>query len=239
MNKKNFLIRRLLIHTNMPFDGNGADLRRAVTACFKDIPVLHNHNGAGFDYRSPRVRYLVVKGVPQIVSFGSGATIVEYLYRKRFDLRVADCYYKITGVELVDDLVTVGGGHELMSYESQTPWLALNQKNNAIYCGFLKQIERRHFLERILVGNYLSLCKTLGIFLEERVTASLDDWKQIDVSDKGISMRGFIVKYHSNMLLPFGLGLGKWVAKGFGLMNVVKEREVGHFVSAGLKKKEL
>ena len=208
-----------MIHTDRPFQGDGADLRRAVTARFKDIGILHNHNSEGFDYRSPRVRYLVLNGVPQIASFGPGVVVLEYLYRETFTLQVSDDLYEVTGVELYDDLVQIGVSDELIAYMSQTPWLALNQKNHGVFNNFDGQRERRQFLERILVGNYLSLGKTLGIFFEKRVEVFLDEWTQVVVENKGISMRGFIVSFRSNMLLPFGLGLGKWTAKGYGLMD--------------------
>ncbi|MHB1389673.1 MAG: CRISPR-associated endonuclease Cas6 [Thermoleophilia bacterium] len=219
MKKQEVLIRRLLIHTNKTFVGDGADLRRAVTARFKDISILHNHNGEEYDYRSPRVRYLVLNGVPQIASFGPGTTVLEYLYRERFALQVGHVFYEVTGVELRDDLLTLGVNDGLITYKSQSPWIALNQKNHRVFNGLTDQAERRQFLERILVGNYLSFCKTLGIFVEKQIIVYLDEWIEVAVKSKGIPMRGFVISFRSNMLVPLGLGLGKWTAKGFGLMD--------------------
>ena len=219
MKKKEVLIRRLLIHTNKTFVGDGADLRCAITARFKDISILHNHNGEEYDYRSPRVRYLVLNGVPQIASFGPGTTVLEYLYRENFALQVGHDFYEVTGVELHDDLLTLGVYDGLITYKSQTPWIALNQKNHKGFNGLTDQTERKIFLERILVGNYLSFCKTLGIFVEERIIVNLDEWIEVAIKNKGIPMRGFIVSFRSNMIVPLGLGLGKWTAKGFGLMD--------------------
>lgn len=93
-------LRLLTLYTDRPFCENGSDLRRAITAFFSDIAVLHNHNGTGFDYRSPRVRYVVIDRVPHLISFEDGLEIVERIYREQANLRCGQKVYQVTGSEL-------------------------------------------------------------------------------------------------------------------------------------------
>jgi hypothetical protein len=106
-----------------------------------------------------------------------------------------------------------------MEYCSLTPWLALNEKNYVAFEEMGSSGERTDLLARILNGNYLALCKTAGIQITERLMTRVLSFRRVPLSHIGVSFLGLKVSFVSNILLPRGLGLGKLVSKGFGLMQ--------------------
>jgi len=221
MDKQLVQLRILRLYTDQPFRERGSDLRRALTAQFKDIPLLHNHLPEGFDYRSPRVRYLVIRDVPQLAAFDAGLEILEKIYRCGARLRVGNKVYTITGAELEDRMVQFGVDEALHTYRSSTPWIALNERNHERFQRAGTPGERKSLLSSIITGNYLSLCKTLGISITERILTSVQEYQVIQVKHLNTSLLGMEVVFVSNILLPEWIGIGKLVSKGFGLMRTV------------------
>ena len=101
------------------------------------------------------------------------------------------------------------------NYRFITPWLALNEKNYKTYLKLATK-ERKSFLERILVGNILSMLKGLGIRIEFKIEVKI-----LKISSKTTQVHynkfvGFYCDWNSNILIPKYCGLGKSVSKGYG-----------------------
>lgn len=221
INNSRVHIRLLTLYTDKPFRGTGSDLRRAITAQFKDIPVLHNHNGVGFDYRSPRVRYLVVDRIPRLLSFEDGLDIAERIYQEKPSLKVGYVLYDVTGTELEDRIEDVGiFGNDGYRYVSLTPWLALNEDNYAAFSKMISFQAKRDFLSKILVGNLLSLSKSLNLEIRAPITLKLNSSHEIGLKAGQVPMLGFKIDYETNYKLPSLVGIGKLTSKGFGIMGL-------------------
>jgi len=218
---KDVQISRLCIYTDLPFLGSGGDFRKALTAQFKDIQILHNHVGDGFDYTSPKVRYIVTEHIPKIVSFSeAGLEILEKIYSSGLEYIKREHVYKVTGVELKNKVVKFGLDEALHMYRSLTPWISLNKKNYEQFQMAGSHENRKKILESILTGNYLSLCKTLGIHVSERILTSVLEYEIVDISHlDNNGLFGFNVSFVSNMLIDDWIGIGKLVSKGFGVME--------------------
>ena len=221
MSEHTIHIRRLKIYTDRPFKHHGSELRRAITGAFPDRPVLHNHKGDQFDYRSPRVRYIVLNNLPQLISFDDGLQILQEIYSQGHTLRIGGIQYQIMGAELEDEIAAIGLSDNLISYRSITPWLALNEKNHAIFQEEPKFESRRKLLEKILNGNYLSLCKGIGVYLKERLMTRVLNFSILSLKHHGVVFKGVKVSFVSNMILPTDIGIGKLTSNGFGLMREV------------------
>jgi len=221
-NNRQIHIRILTFYTDKPFRGYGSDLRRAITAQFQDNPILHNHNGIGFDYQSPRVRYIVIEHLPRLLSFENGLDIVEQIYKEKPCLRVGYNVYTVTGTELEDRIEDIGiFGRVTYRYSSLTPWLALNEKNYSTFMKMGSLQERKAFLSKILVGNFLSLSKNFNLEIRDKVRVTLNNFTEVDLKAGQIPMLGFKVNFATNYKLPFFVGIGKLVSKGFGIMKVL------------------
>ena len=79
-------------------------------------------------------------------------------------------------------------------------------------------------LERILIGNILSLAKGVGIFFDTPVRCrilQLENEKSFGY--KQVELRSFSIKFRTNVLLPAYVGLGKSVSINNGVVTPIKE----------------
>lgn len=220
-------VRVLTLYTDKPFKGYGSDVRRAITARFSDIPILHNHKVGGFDYKSPRVRYLVLEGYPRLVSFDDGLAIVEQIYREQPEIRVGRRSYDVTGTELEDMIEPVGiTGDAFYKYRSITPWLALNEENHSVYVKTVSFQERKELLARILTANLLALSKSLNLEIMEMIKVKIGSIAEVNLKAGQIPMLGFKISFETNFRLPKFIGIGKLVSKGFGVMQLTDKPSV-------------
>lgn len=207
------------LFTDQPFRHSGSALRRAVTARFPDNPILHHHllDGSS-NYSLPPVRYLVVDYLPLLVGLQQGRETVLTVAGMIDWLIVGRQQYAVTGHDFIEDCTSFGLNPELQSYQTVSPWLALNQKNALKFNKLNGDGERRQFLEKILTGNILSLAKGLGLHVCERIVVKIlsFSWQKVHTPQP---LLGFQISFVSNVVLPEFLGLGKMVSKGFGLMT--------------------
>ena len=117
----------------------------------------------------------------------------------------------------------VGDSHQIREYQFLTPWLALNQENIIRYYKADEE-EQRELLNKILIGNILSLCKGLGVTVEKQLQVS-HQLKSTSVLYKGKKMEAFRGSFQVNACIPELCGLGKGTSRGFGVVKLKKERE--------------
>jgi len=119
--------------------------------------------------------------------------------------------------------ITHSFSRRLLRYALCAPWIALNQENYARYARYAryhgeKREARREELDRILVGNLLTMSQTFGWFFtpEETVYAAFEPSGEVPCTVKGVSLIGFEGTFVTNLALPDGLALGRSVSHGFG-----------------------
>lgn len=89
-------------------------------------------------------------------------------------------------------------------------WLPLNQNNYEEYTKLEGLAEKSLFLERVLIGNMLSMAKGLDVFIDQQVNCNI-----LDLSDlrwiyfKGVKVMSLDVVFKTNVVLPNYIGLGK------------------------------
>ena len=74
-------------------------------------------------------------------------------------------------------------------------------------------------LERVLVGNCLSLAKAFGLWVGTRLTADARRLRPRTCRFKDQPMVGFDGPFRVNFHLPSGIGIGKSVSRGFGTVK--------------------
>lgn len=99
-------------------------------------------------------------------------------------------------------------------------WLPLNQENYEAYTSTDVLSEHIELLNNILCGNILSMLKGLGIILDDDLTASLTKLSDpYTVHYKGVARMAFDADFTSNITLPRGIGIGRNVSIGAGVIH--------------------
>ena len=192
-----------------------------------DNLLLHQHQGTGdahqFVYIYPRVQYRVRAGTIELFGIAEGPDAVEHATRGLSLVDLAGRVYQVVGIDYRAEEIELYGCSEPRSYRFVSPWLALNQKN---FGRFRRSGpgERTFLLQRILVGNILSMCKSLGIYVAEHIAASIDlQTESCPVKDQ--DMLGFAGVFAVNFAIPPGFALGHLVSIGYGEIAAAQQGE--------------
>lgn len=187
---------------------------------FKEHSILlHNHfDGAALRYAYPLVQYKVIGKVPTLFGFGEGADLLVALFLKIRELYIEERRYEVLNKHIQRENREIGVSEDLHTYEFQTLWMALNQKNYPRYRKSTPE-EQQTMLKQIAIGNILSFYKSCQLYLtpEERVLVQLD-LQQKSTQFKDQTMWAFTGAIVSNALLPDGIGIGKSTSRGFGTL---------------------
>ena len=189
-------------------------------ALSEDTDVLfHNHIDDNFRYDYPLVQYKSVGTKATIMCIGAGVDLLSKLMpicnsklfvgRRHITLKVEKITPRQTEIELS------GPQHYRIEH-----WLPLNEENDTRFMGLKSDSERNELLERILVGNILSMAKGLNIRFDDQVDCKiqrLDRYHLVKV--KETFMKSFDVDFICNVNLPDLIGIGKHASIGCGLVR--------------------
>lgn len=84
-------------------------------------------------------------------------------------LRLNEKEYEVFEKSIKIEEVNLGIVETYIQYRFLTPWYALNQENYKKYLKIGSQGKRISLLKRVLIGNLLSLCKSLGEFVTDEI----------------------------------------------------------------------
>ncbi|MFP4459009.1 MAG: CRISPR-associated endonuclease Cas6 [Candidatus Zixiibacteriota bacterium] len=210
-------IKELKIFTKPSFRENGEGLRLAINSKWQDNPNLHGHDENGKSlFRLPPVRYIPYEN-PVLVATEAGFAELENIYDSIGEkLRVYSNEYKIIASEIKDREYDFGTDDELHSYRSISPWFALNSKCYDEYMRHGSFEKKSQLLQKVLVGNMLSLAKGLDIWVKEKLFVKIDSFDEVKLQLKGNPFLAFKANFTGNIILSDKLGIGKHVSLGFG-----------------------
>lgn len=202
--------------------------RGAILNAVKDSEtntLFHNHTeGDGFRYAYPLIQYKRIGGCAAIVCFGEGTEAIgEFFAACNFHLRIGDREedFEIDSVKANQTLIQTWDSEFRYTLRK---WLPLSSDNYKEYLSLDGIVAKLQFLQRILTGNILSLCKGLDIFLEKEVTCEITDMEEPRLTTyKGVKMMSFDIAFKSNTTLPDYAGLGKGVSLGFGMVKRIEK----------------
>lgn len=222
--KQKYLILRFtnkIAHHELPL------LRGAINETLKDKSsvLFHNHEGDGFRYAYPLIQYKRINQQAALVCINEGTEAVGLLLMQgNFVCRLGE-----HEVEMVIDGVKAGQAliqtwDTAFAYHLRK-WLPLNQDNYDEFQKFEGIAEKCSFLERILIGNILSMGKGLGVHFDKEITCKITHLSEPRlIKLKGIKMMAFDVEFKSNISLPDYFGLGKGASLGFGMVAGKRQR---------------
>jgi hypothetical protein len=191
--------------------------RGAVASLFLADTAFHGHDGAHTVPRYPEVHYRWLAGAPALFAIGAAAQQAMAHPWPGATVRLGEHHRTVAQVDWTVSAIQRSFSRHLVRYELVAPWIALNQENHARYRA-LDGLERRAELDRILVGNLLTMSQAFGWFYEshETVYAAFEPEREVPCVVKGVSLLGFQGSFVTNLELPDDLALGRSVSHGFG-----------------------
>lgn len=213
----------LILKTNKKVMQEPSKLRGYLGREFERYPILHNHYGEGkFLYSYPLVQYQIFDGQASILGIEEGAEILQEIYPKINELKLGDSYYKVEDHLLYDKKYDVSATNEDIQYKFISPWISLNTNNFKKYQENKDWKERKILLNKILVGNILSMSKGLGIIVNRRIHAK-SNLQHCPTKYKSVKMLAFTGEFRVNFKIPDFFGFGKGVSQGYGTVVKVDE----------------
>ncbi|RLG35552.1 hypothetical protein DRN98_00975, partial [Methanosarcinales archaeon] len=136
-------------------------IRGYIASYFPNDPLFHNHLKRGLFYSYPRVQYKIVNGVTKIIGISEGVSAVK----KISIIEKLNLWNKVISIlhkDVLEREVLLGICEKTKFYVFLSPWLALNEKNYEKYQKLGSWAKRKALLEKILIGNIISMSKGLG-----------------------------------------------------------------------------
>ncbi len=202
--------------------GSSDKIRGYFAERFADYILIHHHLNGRFLYKSPLIQYKLLDDNPFVLGINEGAEILQKIYGEINLLRIGKMEYEITEKTIVlkTDKWEITDADNCYSFI--TPWLALNEKNYEKYQKLGTWVKRKELLESILVGNIISISKSLGYTVPAPIAAHIIKIKQVRTLLKGTLMLGFLGNFSVNFEIPDYWGIGKSVSRGFG--TVIRQK---------------
>lgn len=205
--------------TDKPVQENASKLRGYLGNKFSEYPILHHHiYNIGYIYSYPRVQYKVIEGIPYILGIEEGTQVLKMISGEFNNLTLGNNEYQIHQKKHYEQDSEFGISDTYLHYRFLMPWLALNQTNFNKYLEITNWREKKKFLNSIIIGNVISMCKGLGMIEENElfVHSKVDECR---VNYKGMKVIGFTGEFEINFNIPDFFGLGKGVSEGYGVVR--------------------
>ncbi len=212
------------LKTDKKLISGASKVRGYIGNAYKEYPILHNHYNEGkFLYSYPYVQYKLINGNAVIVGIDEGGDILKDIIPE-LSVLTLDREYKITEKLIIEKEADIKPSSEEKHYEFITPWLGLNQNNYKKYINSKSWKDKKEILNRVLVGNLLSMSKGLGIIVSKRLYAKTH-FEETIVEYKGVKMNAFKGQFRVHYDIPDFFGLGKGVSQGFGCVKQIFDEE--------------
>ena len=199
--------------TNTVFDGKA--VRGFLGNMYRNRMEFHGHKGDKLVYKHPLIQYKI---------FGSSALVIglkegSYLLKAVPNLEYLEIYrqkYPILKQNTCVTSVPFGLTDGTFRYTFSTPWTGLNEDNYKNYLALKDDKDKIYGLfEKILIGNILSMSKSLGYVVDDkiRLKARLNENGTARVKD-GVELMAFLGDFETNFMIPEFWGIGKFSSRG-------------------------
>jgi len=189
--------------------------------------LFHNHEGETFRYSYPLIQYKRINRKAALVCINEGTEAIGLLLNKG----KIECKLGLRTVQMEIDTVKANQ-HLIQTWDSTfvyylRKWLPLNQENYFEYQKLEGIAEKCLFLERILIGNILSMGKGIGIHFDHEISCKITNIEATKLLKyKNVKMMAFDIEFKSNVSLPDFIGIGKGASTGFGMVARKSEKSL-------------
>lgn len=195
---------------------SSVSLRGYLGYLFTNDPEFHHHSEKSHHY--PKIQYKKIGGQLLVVGISEYAHVLLERLSNVEHITTIDKKIPIQNLQLETKTFTIC--QAIKKYRFATPWIGLNETNYTKYTKLIRR-ERSKFLEKILIGNILSMCKGLGIHIDFKINIKISKIKTKTVTVHENKFAGIFCDWETNIALPELCGLGKSVSKGFGVIKSI------------------
>ena len=183
--------------------------------------LFHNHQDEGFRYSYPLIQYKRIDSKATIVCIQEGTDAIEKFLkgRQEGELQIGKriVNYKIDNI--LTQYQEIETSENPQAYQI-VQWLPFNQKNYKIYREADNMYEKCKMLEKIAVGNIISMSKGIGYNIEDELYVKIYDIKGTNTTVfKGVKLMAFDIEVVTNIKLPNLWGIGNGVSHGYGIIT--------------------
>lgn len=208
----------LTLASTRPIKGSASQLRGFFATKFNEYTLLHQHNTDQLIYRYPLVQYKIIEGIPTVIGINEGAEVLKEIYDQYDEIHLNGSVYEIMERGISVRNQEFGLADMTHHYCFITPWFALNQENYKRFYLAGGSVERNELLNKTLIGNLLSMSKSLDYQVPDKVICETDV-RIRKGRQKDTNIMTFIGTFSANFHIPEYLGVGKSVSRGFGAVE--------------------
>jgi hypothetical protein len=199
---------------------DGRAIRGFFGNLYRNRSEFHGHRGDELVYKHPLIQYKVFGGSAVVVGLKEGAYLLKAvpslehleIYHQKYPVLKQNNYSENVSFGLID---------RMLYYSFATPWIGLNEDNYENYLS-LKHNQNKicSLIERILTGNILSMSKSLGYVVEDKIQlkADLGETETVKIKDD-VELIGFHGNFETNFMIPEFWGIGKFSSRGYGTVK--------------------
>ena len=186
---------------------------------------FHNHlSDSKVTYAYPLVQYKIKNGKASFSFIANGVEDARtFFLQNNWEIEISGRKIKleIDTFQLRNGVFDIGDALKLYRVKQ---WMPLNQENFKRYVLLKTVDEKINMLEGILIGNILSMGKSLEWHITDKIQLKIVEvFDEKKVTFKKNSVMTFDVLIQSNVILPNNIGLGKGVSHGFGIIEKTKD----------------
>lgn len=191
----------------------------------RELDVFHNHSGDTLKYRYPLIQYKRINNHAAIVCIGEGTQAIGNFFAAcDFHLQIGNRSETLVVDNMKADRAIIQTWENSFVYTIRK-WLPLNQTNFEAYQTLNGLVDQVEFLQRILVGNILSMCSSMNIRIDKQIRCDILKIMGVtNIKYKNVFMQSMDVEFATNVYMPDFIGLGKGVSQGFGMIKQLRKQ---------------
>ncbi len=182
--------------------------------------LIHNHLENGkLRYGYPLIQFKTIRKIPTIIGLLEGLDILKIVFMDVEELNINGRHQKIWEKSIKVREEPFGQTDEFFQYRFLSPWMALKEENYETYKQ-LDSIEKQVFLKHLIRENLKTVSKGFHYRIPDIDSVKVEGYfKPRRMNFKNVKMLCFTGEFTVNFLIPDYLGIGKQVARGYGMVK--------------------
>ena len=184
--------------------------------------LIHNHLENGkLRYGYPLIQFKTIRKIPTIIGIGESIDILKDVFLDVEEIDIDGKRESVWEKSIKVRQEEFGQSKEFFNYKFVSPWMALKEENYETY-KVMNAVEKQLFLRHLLRENFKTVSKGFQYRIPDIDSVKVEGYfKPRTMNFKNVKMLCFKGEFTVNFLIPDYLGIGKQVARGYGMVKRV------------------